>query len=301
MSNAFRITRLSMVLTLTAGLAACNDLEPPPPKAAPIAAEPPRPSELPPLPAVTTTPPTPTPTPTTGDQLKPQATVAKGDDDDDDQEIEPSEALAGARKLLADGEVEKALRAREARRAADAQALRPPGTCSAAPSCASASARTPSRRSRRRSSSTRRARTHATTSGSRSSTTSSTRRPSTRSRRRSSSSPSTPYMWNNLGMAYEQLDRLDDARDAYDKAVAMDSDRARDQLERGSRGSRPSFGPRRPMPRCRWGRRLWRARTASAARPRRSERVSHRPFRDEEKPRHRLNGRRGETAPAVRP
>jgi hypothetical protein len=33
-------------------------------------------------------------------------------------------------------------------------------------------------------------------------------------------------------MAYEQLDRLDDARDAYDKAVAMDSDRAGASLSR---------------------------------------------------------------------
>ncbi len=39
-------------------------------------------------------------------------------------------------------------------------------------------------------------------------------------------------MWNNLGMAYEQLDRLDDARDAYDKAVAMNSDRAGASLSR---------------------------------------------------------------------
>ena len=39
-------------------------------------------------------------------------------------------------------------------------------------------------------------------------------------------------MWNNLAMAYEQLDRLDDARDAYEKAVAMDSDRAAASLSR---------------------------------------------------------------------
>jgi hypothetical protein len=39
-------------------------------------------------------------------------------------------------------------------------------------------------------------------------------------------------MWNNLGMAYEQLDRLEDARDAYDKAVTMESDRAGASLAR---------------------------------------------------------------------
>lgn len=44
--------------------------------------------------------------------------------------------------------------------------------------------------------------------------------------------PVEGYMWNNLGMAYEHLDRLGDARDAYRKAVEMDSDRARGSLAR---------------------------------------------------------------------
>ena len=49
MSNTLRITRLSMALTVAAGLAACNDLSPSPHEVAtPIAAAPPRPSELPP-------------------------------------------------------------------------------------------------------------------------------------------------------------------------------------------------------------------------------------------------------------
>ena len=39
-------------------------------------------------------------------------------------------------------------------------------------------------------------------------------------------------MWNNLGMAYEQLDRLDDARVAYGNAVEMESDLARESLAR---------------------------------------------------------------------
>jgi Flp pilus assembly protein TadD len=39
-------------------------------------------------------------------------------------------------------------------------------------------------------------------------------------------------MWNNLGMAYEQLDRLEEARDAYSKAVEMDSDHAQASLAR---------------------------------------------------------------------
>ena len=39
-------------------------------------------------------------------------------------------------------------------------------------------------------------------------------------------------MWNNLGMAYEHLDRLQEARDAYSNAIEMESGRARDSLAR---------------------------------------------------------------------
>lgn len=44
--------------------------------------------------------------------------------------------------------------------------------------------------------------------------------------------PVEGYMWNNLGMAYEQLDRLTEAREAYGKAVEMESERARESLAR---------------------------------------------------------------------
>ena len=44
--------------------------------------------------------------------------------------------------------------------------------------------------------------------------------------------PVEAYMWNNLGMAYEQVDRLEEAREAYGKAAEMDSDRARESLAR---------------------------------------------------------------------
>ena len=108
MTNTLRITRLSMALTVAAGLAACNDLSPSPHQVAkPIVAAPPPPSELPPPPVPTT----PTPQAATDEQPKLQPTAAKADeDDDDDQEIEPSQALAGARKLLAGGNGEGALR-----------------------------------------------------------------------------------------------------------------------------------------------------------------------------------------------
>ncbi len=36
-----------------------------------------------------------------------------------------------------------------------------------------------------------------------------------------------PYMWNNLGMAYEHLDRLDEARAAYDQGAAGGSEAAK--------------------------------------------------------------------------
>jgi Tfp pilus assembly protein PilF len=44
--------------------------------------------------------------------------------------------------------------------------------------------------------------------------------------------PVEGYMWNNLGMAYEQLDRLEEARDAYGKAMEMDNGRAKESLAR---------------------------------------------------------------------
>jgi predicted negative regulator of RcsB-dependent stress response len=44
--------------------------------------------------------------------------------------------------------------------------------------------------------------------------------------------PVEAYMWNNLGMAYEHLDRLEEARDAYSQAIEMESGRARDSLAR---------------------------------------------------------------------
>ena len=77
MSNAFRFTKLSLVLTLAAGFTACDDLPQPPHKAAtPIAAEPARPSESPPT--VATPEPTPTPTPVTGDSTEGAADGREG-------------------------------------------------------------------------------------------------------------------------------------------------------------------------------------------------------------------------------
>jgi tetratricopeptide (TPR) repeat protein len=218
-----------MALTLAAGLAACDDLPAPPHKVAtPIAAEPPRPSELPAPPPVTTTP----PTSAIGDKPKPQEpTVAKSDDGSDDEDIEPSEALTGARKMLAAGNGESALRF------AKVAVLRTPKRSSAWNVLGRAQLVLGKRKD-------------AITSFEKAVELN----PQSSYARNNLGlaliydkryeeavdsleqavelEPVEAYMWNNLGMAYEQLDRLDDARDAYDKAVAMDSDRASASLTR---------------------------------------------------------------------
>ena len=230
MSNTLRITRLSMALTVAAGLAACNDLSPSPHQMAiPIAAAPPRPSELPALPPVATT--TPTPTPATEDQPTPAPTVAKGDDDDDDQEIEPSEALAGARKLLAAGNGAGALRM------AKVAVLRSPKRSIAWNVLGRAQLVVGKRKEaiasfekavdlNPRSSYARNNLGLALIYDKRYEEAVDSLEQAVELE------PVEGYMWNNLGMAYEQLDRLDDARDAYDKAVAMNSDRAGASLSR---------------------------------------------------------------------
>jgi len=227
MSNTLRIVKLSMVLTLAAGLAACNDLPQESHKVAtPIAAAPPSPSELPPLPPVATT-----PLPATEGQPKPQPMAAKDDDDDDDQTIEPSEALAGARKLLAAGKGEGALRL------AKVAVLRSPKRSSAWNVLGRAQLVLGKRKEAIASFE------KAVDLNSRSSYARNNLGLALIYDKRYEEAvdsleqavelePVEGYMWNNLGMAYEQLDRLDDARDAYDKAVAMDSDRAGASLSR---------------------------------------------------------------------
>jgi len=229
MTNPVRITRLSMALIVAAGLAACNDLTPSPHEVAtPIAAAPARPSELPPPPVVMTTP---TPPLATDEQSKPQPTAAQGDDDDDDQEIEPSEALAGARKLLAAGNGERALRM------AKVAVLRTPRRSSAWNVLGRAQLVTGKRKDaiasfekavdlNPRSSYARNNLGLALIYDGR------YEQAVDSLEQAIELEPVEGYMWNNLGMAYEQLDRLDDARDAYDKAVAMDSDRAGASLSR---------------------------------------------------------------------
>ena len=44
--------------------------------------------------------------------------------------------------------------------------------------------------------------------------------------------PVEGFMWNNLGIAYEHVDRLDDAREAFRKGADMENDNARESLAR---------------------------------------------------------------------
>ncbi len=229
MSNTLRLAKLSMVLPLAAGLAACNDLPQESHKVAtPIAAASPPPSELPPSLSVATTP---TPLAAIEEPAKPQATAAKDDDDDDDQTIEPSQALAGARKLLAAGKGESALRM------AKIAVLRSPKRSSAWNVLGRAQLVLGKRKEAIASFE------KAVDLNSRSSYARNNLGLALIYDKRYEEAvdaleqavelePVEGYMWNNLGMAYEQLDRLDDARDAYDKAVAMDSDRAGASLSR---------------------------------------------------------------------
>jgi tetratricopeptide (TPR) repeat protein len=227
MSNTLRITRLSMALTVAASLAGCNDLPPESHKVAtPIVAEPPRPSEAP----VAT--PTPTPDLATSDQPKLHPTTAvKDDEEDDEQEIEPSQALAGARKLLAAGKGEGALRL------AKVAVLRSPKRSIAWNVLGRAQLVLGKRKDaiasfekavelNPRSSYARNNLGLALIYDKRCEEAVDSLEQAVELE------PVEGYMWNNLGMAYEQLDRLEEARDAYDKAVAMDSDRASASLSR---------------------------------------------------------------------
>jgi Flp pilus assembly protein TadD len=225
MSNTLRITKLSMVLTLAAGLTACDDLPQPPHQVTtPIAAEPSRPSEPPPPVA------TPTPAPTADDQPKPQTTVAKGDDDDDET-IEPSQALAGARKLLGDGNGEGALRL------AKMAVLRTPKRSGAWNVLGRAQLVLGKRKdaiaSFEKAVELNPESSHARNNLGLALIYDKRYEEAVDSLEQAVElEPVEAYMWNNLGMAYEQLDRLDDARDAYDKAVAMESDLADANLSR---------------------------------------------------------------------
>ena len=229
MSNTLRITRLSVALLVAAGLAGCNDLTPAPHEVAtPIAAAPPLPSSSPPPPVATTTP---APRSAPDDQVKPQPTAAKGDDEDDEQEIDPSTALAGARKRLASGDGEGALRMakiavlRSPKRSSAWNVLgraqlvlgkRKDAIASFAKACELNPQSSHARNNLGLALIYDRRYEEAVDS----------------LEQAVELEPVEGYMWNNLGMAYEQLDRLDDARDAYEKAVAMDSERAGASLSR---------------------------------------------------------------------
>jgi tetratricopeptide (TPR) repeat protein len=230
-SNASRMTRISIALIMTAGFAACDDLPAPSHKVTtPIAAAPPSPTELPSPPPVAMPTPSPTATSAPDSPSKLQPMAAKGDDDDGEK-VEPSEALAGARKLLAVGNGEGALRL------AKVAVLRTPKRSSAWNTLGRAQLVLGKRKDAigsfekaveldPQSSYARNNLGLALIYDKRYDEAVDTLEQAVELE------PVEAYMWNNLGMAYEQLDRLEDARDAYDKAVTMDSDRAGASLNR---------------------------------------------------------------------
>ena len=226
MSTSIRFTKILTAVAMTASIAACNDLGSSG-KHKPVVTttEAPKPIEAP---APTETPPPVAPTPPTvaTETAKPPVTV-----ENDDDGPRPVDALAAAREMLDEKSYDKALKL-----ASIAVKKMPKrwahGTRSAACSCRWATARTRSRRSRRRSISTRRTPTRGTTSGCALIYDKRFEEAADMLEQAVELEPVEAYMWNNLGMAYEQLDRLEDAREAYGTAVEMESELARDSLAR---------------------------------------------------------------------
>ncbi len=229
MSNTYRMTKLSMVLTLAAALGGCNDLAPSPHKAAPVATQTPPPSEVLAPPVAP-----PAPPPTVDDKPKSQPVVAEDADDgdaDDDQSIDQSEALTRARKRLAAGNGEGALRL------AKIAVLRTPKRSSAWNVLGRAQL-VLGKRKDAIASFEKAVELNPESSYARNNLGLALLYEKRYEEAADSLEqavelePVEAYMWNNLGMAYEQLDRLDDAREAYEKAVAMDSERATASLTR---------------------------------------------------------------------
>jgi predicted Zn-dependent protease len=215
---------LLTTLVLGAALAACEDVTPPAPKPAPTAAtEPPKPAELPPPPKVAVTSPAPV--------VEPEIKKTEPITGDDGESAMPADALTGARKLLAAGDTERALKLAKV-----------------------AVGKTP-----KRSAAWNMLGRVQLQMGKRKDAITSFEKAVELNPRNSYAQnnlglaliydkqyakavdaleeavemePVEGYMWNNLGMAYEQLDRLEEARDAYGKAAEMESDHARDSLAR---------------------------------------------------------------------
>jgi Tfp pilus assembly protein PilF len=229
MSNTYRMTKLSMALTFAAALAGCNDLGQSPQKVAPVATQLPPPSEVVAPPVSPTT-----PAPATHDPPQPPPVVADDADDgdaDDDASIDQSEALTRARKRLAAGNGEGALRL------AKIAVLRTPKRASAWNVLGRAQL-VLGKRKDAIASFEKAVELNPESSYARNNLGLALiyekrfEEAADSLEQAVELEPVEAYMWNNLGMAYEQLDRLDDAREAYEKAVAMDSDRATASLTR---------------------------------------------------------------------
>lgn len=225
MSNSSRIQRVLIAVTLATTVTACEDVPSPTPtqKVSPVvSADPPKPTELPPPPTVAVLPP------------KPNIETEPGGDKPNvatDDEVGPEGALTGARKKLADGDVEGAFKL------AKIAVLHTPKRSGAWNTLGRVQLQMGKRKDAIGSFE------KAVELNPRSSYAQNNLGLALIYEKRFEQAvdaleqavelePVEGYMWNNLGMAYEQLDRLEEARDAYGKAVEMESDHARDSLAR---------------------------------------------------------------------
>jgi tetratricopeptide (TPR) repeat protein len=225
MSTSIRFTNILVAVAMTASVAACNDVTPPAPKVAPVATtESPKAIEKTPTP---TEAPAPTPPPTVATEAA--KTPAAVDNDDDGPH--PVDALAAARKLLDDKQYDRALKL------ANIAVKKMPKRSGAWNTLGRVELQMGKRKD--------------AIASFEKAVDLNPKNPYARNNLGLSLiydkrfeeaadaleqavelEPVEAYMWNNLGMAYEQLDRLDDARVAYGNAIEMDSDPARDSLER---------------------------------------------------------------------
>ena len=186
------VIRLSLALAAAGTLAACEDIPPPAPKVRPLVTELPAPEATPTPPATPPAPPVATP------EVKAEPVIITPTDD------KPVDTLTAARKMLDAGEGDKALEL------AKVATLKTPKRSAAWNVRGRAELRV----------------------GKRKDAIASFEKAVDSLEEAVELEPVMAYTWNNLGMAYEQLDRLEEARDAYAKAVTMESEHARDSLAR---------------------------------------------------------------------
>jgi predicted negative regulator of RcsB-dependent stress response len=211
------LTRILAVAAAAIFAPACDDLPRPKPSkqtVTSVAAEPPKPVELPPTPPVTT------PAPTVEKPIAKTEPVETqtGDDDIDVDDIKTADILSAARQAIEEGKLDKALAL--AKVGVDKMPKR-----SAAWNTLGRVQLQMGKRKSAIESFENAVELNPTNSYARNNL-------GLALEQAVELEPVEGYMWNNLGMALEQLDRLEEARLAYNKAVEMKSSRAGESLAR---------------------------------------------------------------------